>query len=66
MDQLQEDYDEKCKETANLNNLIEQLNRHLTQISTKYTELDEAYKTLRKTSETLYYKEHRRANSPLM
>jgi hypothetical protein len=65
MSRLQEDYDEKCKETANLNNLIESLNKHLTQISTKYNELDDAYKNMRKTSETLYYKEHR-THSPLM
>lgn len=66
MDQLHEDYDEKCKESANLNSLIESLNKHLTQISHKYNELDDAYKTLRKASQNLYYKEHQRAHSPLM
>ncbi|KAI6184400.1 TDP43-N domain-containing protein [Aphelenchoides bicaudatus] len=66
VDQLQDDYEQKCKETADLHNLIESLNKHLTQISHKYSELDDAYKTLRKTSESLYFKEHRRANSPLM
>lgn len=63
---MQEEYEEKCKETINLNNLIESLNKHLTQITMKYNELDDAYNSLRKTSKSLYFRENGRINSPLM
>lgn len=60
---MDEEYNQKCDESRNLNNLTESLHLHLTQITKKYKELDEAYKELQN-KQNLY--NTKRANSPLM